>query len=350
MTKYLRNISLILGLAFISVNVFSEDMVRLDPLNMESTKSSRAHHVLITSVVRAADRLVACGERGVVMLSDDSGQSWHQADFVPVSVTLTKLYFVDADTGWAIGHSGVVLKTVDGGKHWKKQLDGFQAAQIELKAAEKDSANDSRMQAARYLVQDGADKPFLGIHFTDALHGIIVGAYGIAFATRDGGMHWESLIGRIADPAGRHLYAVVQQENFIYLAGEQGALFRSDDNSQSFSSLNVGWDGSLFGILPLGNKSLIAYGLRGKTFASTDQGESWKALNLPETSIVAGHILSDGAIVLADETGQLHLSKDATFFNSVGLPANGPISAFIESADKQLIFSGANNLSRRSLK
>jgi hypothetical protein len=41
----------------------------------------------------------------------------------------------------------------------------------------------SHQREAEGLVQDGPDKPFLGLHFADAKRGWVVGAYGLALAT-----------------------------------------------------------------------------------------------------------------------------------------------------------------------
>src|SRR6476620_6757737 len=39
-------------------------------------------------------------------------------------VTLLSVDFRDANRGWAVGSSGKVLKTIDGGQKWKKQSSG----------------------------------------------------------------------------------------------------------------------------------------------------------------------------------------------------------------------------------
>jgi len=71
--------------------------------------------VLLVAITRAPDnRLVAVGEHGVAIYSDDNGTSWTQAS-VPVNVTLTCVSFATAKIGWAAGHYGVVLNTQDGG-------------------------------------------------------------------------------------------------------------------------------------------------------------------------------------------------------------------------------------------
>ncbi|MBI5444053.1 MAG: glycosyl hydrolase, partial [Deltaproteobacteria bacterium] len=105
-----------------------------DLLDRPATVSGRALRSVQLAVARAGKRLVSVGERGTVLLSDDDGRTWRQAK-VPVSLTLTCVCFASERSGWAAGHSGVVLRTSDGGETWVKQLDGRQAAQIELAAA-----------------------------------------------------------------------------------------------------------------------------------------------------------------------------------------------------------------------
>src|SRR5438552_4235956 len=85
----------------------------LDPLVRGSTLTQRAMSALMTAVALAGTRLVAVGERGTILTSEDHGASWRQQS-APVSVMLTNVQFATARTGWAVGHSGVVLVTHDG--------------------------------------------------------------------------------------------------------------------------------------------------------------------------------------------------------------------------------------------
>ena len=54
-----------------------------------------------------------------------------QAAEVPTRTTLTAVMFIDAKRGWAVGHGGLVLATLDGGEHWKVQF-GRQEAENSL--------------------------------------------------------------------------------------------------------------------------------------------------------------------------------------------------------------------------
>ena len=88
-----------------------------DLLLLPAVKSPRATGSVLLDVTRAGQRLVAVGERGHVLYSDDNGQNWQQGA-VPVSVTLTAVHFPGAQKGWAVGHDGVVLHSQDGGENW----------------------------------------------------------------------------------------------------------------------------------------------------------------------------------------------------------------------------------------
>ena len=84
-------------------------------------------------VIMAGSRIVAVGERGLIIYSDDRGRTWRQAK-VPTSISLTRVKFATPSAGWAVGHSGIVLHTDDGGQTWTRQLDGRTAAQLALDA------------------------------------------------------------------------------------------------------------------------------------------------------------------------------------------------------------------------
>uniref|UniRef100_UPI00036A9E88 WD40/YVTN/BNR-like repeat-containing protein n=1 Tax=Pseudomonas putida TaxID=303 RepID=UPI00036A9E88 len=135
---------------------FAGDSV--DVLAQPALQGPQALRAVLQDVARADARLVAVGERGVVLLSDDNGATWRQATAVPVSVSLTAVQFIDARNGWAVGHAGVVLHSQDGGEHWSVQLDGKRAAALEVQAAEA-AADERRLAAAQRLLADGADKP-----------------------------------------------------------------------------------------------------------------------------------------------------------------------------------------------
>lgn len=324
-----------------------------DLLDLPARQSVRAEHSLQLAVTRAGDRLVAVGERGTVLLSDDAGRSWRQARSVPVSVALTDVHFASASHGWAVGHSGVVLHSADGGESWVRQLDGRQAALIirddakrRAEAGEEGAA--AALRSAEFLVTDGPDKPFLGVRFADAQRGYAVGAYGIALYTVDGGQSWQSLVGQIPNPRGKHLYQVQIADDALLIAGEQGALFRSVDAGASFAAVQTPYSGTFFGALELGGDTLLAYGLRGNAWRSSDGGASWRRVELGQAATVNAALnLGGGALLLADEGGRLLHSDDGGLtFAALPSASATSISGLAQTQDGALVLAGTRGLAR----
>jgi photosystem II stability/assembly factor-like uncharacterized protein len=318
-----------------------------DPLDRPALMSPRAVRLAQLAVTRAGNRLVSVGERGCILLSDDQGRNWRQVS-TPTSVTLTNIAFVGDRYGWAVGHGGVVLATADAGMTWQRQLDGRRAADIELKAAAKAASESSteaharRLANAERLVADGPDKPFFAVRFFDEKTGIVVGAYGLAFMTRDGGRNWESIIDRIDDPKGRHLYAVDTDGPRMFLAGEQGALYRSDDQGKTFTALHGPATATFFGVTA-GGGELLAFGLRGNAWRSADGGTTWSKVDMAPISLTAGRRLADGSLALVDETGRvLRSTDDGRSFRPIPAERLLPLTGLAQAADGTLVAASAS--------
>jgi photosystem II stability/assembly factor-like uncharacterized protein len=262
------------------------------------------------SAAQAGERLVAVGERGLVLLSDDGGKRWRQAPS-PVSVTLTTVRFADARHGVAVGHAGVVLSTADGGDSWTLRLDGRRLAQLARQDAQR-SGDAAALKAAEHLVTDGPDKPFLDVLVWDATHWLAVGAYGLAFHTTDGGQTWQSWMGRLPNPRGLHVYSARRLGSTLLLAGELGLVLRSDNNGASFLPLATPYTGSWFTAeLPSAGEIVLA-GLRGNVWRSNDGGARWTQIATPMAAAITASALGADGLFLTNQAGfVLRLQGDA---------------------------------------
>ncbi|WP_285412682.1 YCF48-related protein [Variovorax sp. efr-133-TYG-130] len=233
------------------------------PVLVPALRAAHAAHATMLASTLAGERIVAVGDHGVVLLSDDGGRSHRQARHVPVDVALTSVSFVDARRGWAAGHWGVILHTTDGGETWQVQ----------------------RSDAAQ-------DRPLFAVHFFDDRQGVAAGLWSLVLRTEDGGAHWEpvelapppggkradlNLFGLFADARGR-----------LFAPGERGMVLRSDDKGRSWSYMPTGYAGSFWsGIAGPGGTLLVA-GLRGSMYRSLDDGGSWQRVDThTESSITA---------------------------------------------------------------
>lgn len=298
----------------------------IDLLSSPSPRTTQGARKLLTDIAQAGQRLVAVGESGLVLLSDDQGQTWRQAP-TPTSVMLTAVAFAGDKAGWAVGHDGVILATSDGGATWQRQLDGRQAdplilaaarAQLaKLPAGNPDDPSPQRLQAedavaaAEAAVQGGPSRPLLAVRFFDTERGLAAGAFGQLFSTTDGGKHWAYIGDRLDNAEGLHLNGLtLTADGQILIAAENGTVFSSSDQGRSWSKAQVGYNGYLYGVLAVPGVGLTAYGFNGHVFRSVDGGANWKPVNSHSArSIVAAQAIPGGALLL-NEDGQVLLSQD----------------------------------------
>jgi photosystem II stability/assembly factor-like uncharacterized protein len=254
----------------------------VDPLDSPARASALAARAPLHAVTSAGGRLVAVGERGHVLWSDDGGTTWEQAS-VPASADLTGVRFASPERGWAVGH-GVVLATTDGGRTWAKQLDGRGLAE--------------------------AAPSFLDVWFEDERTGLAVGAFDLVVRTDDGGASWRPWRGRTENPRELHLYAVARAAGEVWIVGEQGLVLRLDRAAGRFRAVAVPYRGSFFGVTGAGS-TVIVYGLGGRAFRSRDRGATWQAIDTGVASSLTGAAVTpDGCIVIVAQTGELLVSRD----------------------------------------
>lgn len=238
---------------------------------------------LLLDATRVGERIVAVGERGIVLYSDDEGGSWKQAA-VPVDPTLTSVVFTDAEHGWITGHDATILATTDGGLTWQVQLR-----------------------------DPDLDVPLLALYFADVKTGIAVGGRGNLFRTTDGGNTWSNEVLLTGDGFDGHLFGIGRaQSGSLFIASEQGVLFRSDDAGATWQELISPYNGSFFGLAFPGSGRIVAYAMLGNVAVSSDNGDSWRMVpTATDKSLMSATVTSDGTLIIAGLDGAVLVSHDA---------------------------------------
>lgn len=316
----------------------------VEPVQVPAASSRLAAKGPIIAAAVAGARVVGVGARGHVVYSDDMGLSWTQAR-VPVSVDLVSVQFPLPRMGWATGHDGVVLKTIDAGASWTVALDGRQAAQLMLDYYAAQSSGDSDVKAAlaevRLFVQERGARPFLDVFFQDADNGFVVGAWGLILRTKDGGATWTPWMHRVENPQNGHFYAIRSVASQLWIAGDQGLLLKWDPVGERFASSRPPQGGSLFGLLG-GPGYVLAHGLFGRAVVSRDGGRTWdRSVGLGSSSLTGGAVLADGRIVLVDGSAGAWVSRDdGRNFTTLDVGASRPYTGVVDAGDKTLVLVG----------
>ena len=325
-------------------------IAKVMPASGPLSKQSMSRLLLIDAA-RIGNRVVAVGDRGYIVFSDNNGESWQRAKTPPNTPLLTAVFFLDDKTGWAVGHDSMILTSTDRGESWTKAF----------------SAADEQ-------------KPLMDIVFVDANTGFAVGAYGAFYGTADGGKTWTSRklfettkvvaapkapakkgkyesVGAkpgdadIDDKAGgkggdedKHLNAIINLgDNKLFVAGEAGMLAKSNDGGKTWARIASPYKGSYFGAIQAQNGTVLIYGLRGRIYRSTDAAlSSWKQVESKTVaSLMGGTRLPDGALVLAGLSGTVLVSRDnGESFSSLPTGSTKALSAPLLGAPNGLLLIG----------
>lgn len=337
-----------------------------DVLETPARPTSLADESLLTASTFAGDRMVAVGERGHIIYSDDQGDTWTQGE-VPVATTLTSVYFPTPKEGWAVGHGAVILHSSDGGETWEKQLDGSKASELviatmkeqiaameaKIDAAPEDKKEDLEwtldgmvfgLEDAQADQKVGPWKPLLDVWFANAKTGFAVGSYGFIFRTDDGGKTWTDWAAHVPNPDRFHLNGITEiTGGALVIAGEAGTIFLSTDHGDTWESVESPYTGSFFGVMGTGDvNEILAYGLRGHVFMSTDLGRSWTTVsNDSSNTLNGGAVAKDGRITLVGNGGTVLVSSNnAESFRTYFRTDRQGVMSILPVSDEELVLFG----------
>lgn len=274
-------------------------------------RQSRLDTSMLLAAARAGKRIVAAGAQGTVMLSDDGGKTYRQAS-VPVRLQLTSLYFLDERLGWATGHGGLILNTVDGGEHWAVQH-----------------------------VNLAVDQPLFSVYFRNAQEGWAVGLWSMMLVTQDGGRSWNEVALPPAPGARKadlNLFKIFGSDNgTLYIAAERGFVLRSHDGS-NWDYLPTGYQGSLWSGVAWADGTVLVGGLRGSLYRSTDGGQSWVSAGLGQTSSITALVKVGKAVYGAGFDGLEIASDDQGHrFKVQRRDDRWPLTALVPTDDGQVL-------------
>jgi len=167
--------------------------------------------------------------------------SWTVAVGIPSSVTLNSVTLISATVGWAVGSSGSIYKTSDGGLTWSAQTSGVSVALNGVSAASSSLA-------------------------------WAVGASGTILATTNGGTTWSAQTSGTAN-ALNGVYA--PSTSVVYAVGASGTILKTTDGS-TWAAQTSGTSNALNGVFAKTTTLVYTVGASG-TILNTTDGSTWAA-------------------------------------------------------------------------
>lgn len=280
------------------------------------------HQLLVNGLAQQGQRVLAAGEQGRILYTDDVTKPWNEAQIQPQrGSTFTQIAFIGPKTAIAVGHDGWIVRSEDGGANWKEaHFDAEQAT------------------------------PLMGVAGPYAGRLLAFGAFGLMLRSDDDGRSWVAQ--SHAAIGDHHVNAMTQAgDGALLAAGERGLLVRSTDGGQSWQSLPQVYTGSFYGLLALPDHRLVVYGMRGNAFYSADGGKTWIKSAVPEgdLALFGGTLDAQGAVILVGEAETVLRSIDGgAHFTQVAQGERKRLTAALPLADGGLLIAGESGVARKS--
>lgn len=245
----------------------------------------------------------------------------------------------DGTDAWAVGDSGRVLRTLDGGTNWASTTVGTLALRAvtqrgltvmiaadggtvwrstdnggtftnlaiaggtRLRGITTSSASNAVVVGDGGTIlrsvdggatwsseASGTSNDLTAVAFSSATDGWAVGAAGTVLRTTDGGDNWSPVAGA---PNAR-LLAVAAAGTRVWITGERGVALRSTDGGASFSPVNLGLDArsDVRAVALSGASDVFIGGGGGFVRRSVDDGATWvfiqHSMHAPLTGLALG--------------------------------------------------------------
>ncbi len=291
-------------------------LLSLAPLAPAASPVPHAARSLLLDASLNGHVIIAVGERGAIIRSADSGETW-EAIVSPTDATLTGVSFANATYGWAVGHDGVILHTRDGGDTWAEQ---FRA--------------------------EDRETVFLDVAAIDHLRAIAIGAFGVCYTTRDGGRTW--LPQKLLDEDNHLNRITLTRDEGLFIAGERGTLLHLPSIVKPAEPLASPHEISFYGLASIASDTLLAYGLRGHIYRSHDDGRTWRPIESPVPALLSTAIrLKSGVILLAGQARSWLVSRDrGQTFQTWQPPITTAVSELIEAPNGMILAFGEAGVTR----
>lgn len=271
--------------------------------------------------------------RTVLLSTDDGGQSWQSVKGL-VLPRISKMWFQDALTGWAIGDTSNLYQTglyytADGGQTWssystgrlKNWIDGQQTGDGFVLLDENGRLYKVTEAGAEQSIVPGDSQPHItALEMLDDQRGLCVGTDGLILKTDDGGLSWNRPP-QFSQPwlRGMDFHSITRSGEKFWLVGDPGTVAVSLDQQTGEIATHRLPAVSLTDIAFADEDSGSAIGALGVVVHTNDGGQTWQRvegidrvalLNIfPSVADVPFEVLANYSSEEGFVSANIHLNK-----------------------------------------
>jgi photosystem II stability/assembly factor-like uncharacterized protein len=199
------------------------------------------------------------------------------------SSILHNIFFIDANTGIAVGLSGAARKTTNAGVNWtalpagvehlygiwlNNASTGYICGDYQILKTINGGSTWSALTAPVEL--------YRSIYFVNDNTGYCCAGGGIILKTSNAGINWISLTSGTTVFLNNIRFA---GSSTGYAAGHNGVMLKTTNEGANWQILNTGVTNLLFGLAVINENLIYAAGENGRMIKSTDGGTSWMVQN-----------------------------------------------------------------------
>lgn len=279
------------------------------------------------------------GNYGVIMKSDNSGQSWILMDSA-TTVNLNGVYFTGPSAGYAVGDIGVLLALNESGQWVQQETEThYHLNAVAFASTNKGYAVGYKGQILKKfneqwdIIPSPTIKTLYCIDFATPEIAITAGDSGTILRTTDGGNNWDFIDNPYPTTAFLDVY--FSSESIGYLAGQKGLILKTIDGGISWEDISYGQvESNLLSIYFYDDTTGYSCGAKGVILSTINGGESWvyqdKDTQLSFNEVVqlyGADTICDTIVVCGDMGIILRSDSCTTHMNNVTQGGNYTISS-----------------------
>ena len=234
-----------------------------------------------SEVIYAAGMQYTWDAEGIIVKSEDGGDSWTEIYGGSGATGLEAICFTSVDTGYIAGWDGYIAKTTDGGLSWVNMNAGIE------------------------------NWFFMDIEFFDGENGVALanlnsGESGV-YVTSNAGQNWVLASGinqNVQDLAYANQYTV-------YAVGADEKISKSIDGGNSFTQIYSGQAQRFFMGCDFDNDFGVIGGEDGKIFSTIDAGENWSTFATGYHNFQGVHVFNVDSAYIGGTDEDVYKTSDS---------------------------------------